>query len=43
MLEKIEIKHKLNGVKAIYPILDLHFAVFTRGTILIYNHDFSHL
>ena len=34
-------KHKLGGIKAIYPIRNVHFAVFTRGTILIYNHDFT--
>jgi hypothetical protein len=43
ILEKIEMRHKLNGVKAIYAIKEMHFAVFTRGTVLIYNQDFSQL
>lgn len=42
-LEKIEIRHKLSGVKAIYSIRNHHFAVFTRGTILLYNQDFTKL
>lgn len=40
-MRKVEIKHKLSGVKAIYPIDHHHCAVFTRGTILIYNEDFT--
>jgi hypothetical protein len=37
----VDIKHKLSAVKAIYPIDNHHVAAFTRGTILIYNSDFS--
>jgi len=40
-LRKVDIKHKLSALKAIYPIDDHHCAAFTRGTILIYNSDFS--
>jgi hypothetical protein len=38
---KIEIRHKLSAIKAIYLIDHRHCAIFTRGTILIYNNDFT--
>lgn len=34
-------KHKLSAVKAIYSIDNMHCAVFTRGTMIIYNSDFN--
>jgi hypothetical protein len=40
-LRKVDIRHKLSSVKAIYPIDNHHCAAFTRGTILIYNSDFT--
>lgn len=38
---KVDIKHKLSAIKAIFSIDGHYFAVFTRGTILIYNNDFT--
>ena len=41
---KIEVKYKLSSIKAIYGIDHHHHClVFTRGTILIFNRDFSKL
>ncbi len=40
-MHKVDMRHKLSAIKAIYPIDNHHCAAFTRGTILIYNSDFS--
>lgn len=34
-------KHKLSAVKAIYSIDNMHCAVFTRGTMIIYSSNFN--
>lgn len=40
-VEKVDMRHRVSPIKAIYPIDQHHCAVFTRGTILLYNQDFS--